>query len=458
MADSLPSIHVANTFERLRVGRFSHLSSAVAACFLALAPASADTGRARLFWTDKDHHEIESSDPNGGDRVTILSIATDARVSDPRGIDVDTVNNTIYWASHELNGAIYTANYDGTNVQTFQSGLPEPADLALDLANNRIYWVEEISTGLGRICRANLDPPGTPEIVIENLVRPYYLAIDPDAGFLYWSDFNSAIIHRATIDGASPTNFITGQDRVRDLEIANGMIYWCDRDLSVIRRRALDGSTGVETLFSGAGDSLDRPHGLCLDPDTNTMYWTDTDTTEVNRGAMDGSGTVTTLASTSLDGPWGIALSKPAPSPYRTWLSGHFSEAEIGNPANEATLWGELADPDLDGLLNLLEFARGTNPLDAARDPESLRQSLVEESGERFLELAFRWRKDDPSLGLAVESSTTLAPGSWRDDQFTEVAARSGDPANPGYEFVTVRSPLIDAGLPVLFVRLRASR
>lgn len=416
------------------------------------APLHADPGGARLYWTDKDDGQLEACDLDGGNRVTLLS-----GLADPRGIAVDAASNKIYWGSHEPwpDGGIYMADCDGSNVEFFLDFLPEVADIALDAENGMLYWVEENEN---RICCTPLDSPNSLDIVIDGLNSPYYLAIDPAGGFLYWSDFDSGVIHRATLDGENPVDLITGQSRVRDIELADGFIYWCDRNSSQIRRREIDGAGSGTILFSGLADSLDRPHGLVLDPDTGTMYWTDTDTLEVNRAAMDGSGSVTTLVSTGLNGAWGIDLTKPIVSPYEMWLTAHFTPAELANPANEALLWGESADPDQDGALNLIEFAQGTSPRSPHHDPDALQVSSVEESGERLLQLVFRFRSDDPTLVLAVESSPALGLAGWQTGQFTEVPPRFPDPAHPGYEFVTMRSGPISEMMPQFFARLRVSR
>ena len=48
----------------------------------------------------------------------------------------------------------------------------------------------------------------------------------------------------------------------------------------------------------------------------------------------------------------------PATLSYDAWRASHFSESELTN----ATLSGDDADPDGDGLLNLFEYASGTDP------------------------------------------------------------------------------------------------
>ncbi|MCX6875264.1 MAG: hypothetical protein NTW21_15870 [Verrucomicrobia bacterium] len=51
----------------------------------------------------------------------------------------------------------------------------------------------------------------------------------------------------------------------------------------------------------------------------------------------------------------------PPPDAYSTWLQQHFPAA-YGNPALEASVWGDHADPDGDGCGNLLEFMMQRDP------------------------------------------------------------------------------------------------
>ena len=51
------------------------------------------------------------------------------------------------------------------------------------------------------------------------------------------------------------------------------------------------------------------------------------------------------------------------------WRALHFTAADLANPAKEATVWGDTADPDGDGFTNLAEYAMGGSPLDAKSRP-----------------------------------------------------------------------------------------
>ena len=116
----------------------------------------------------------------------------------------------------------------------------------------------------------------------------------------------------------------------------------------------------------------------------------------------------------------------------------NFTSEQLADAALEASVWGELADPDEDGRANLLEYAQATNPNDAAADPLAMR-AMVE--GDVF-QVVVRVRKDDPTLSVEVESSSSLMGTAWVVGDFLEGAARVGDAMNPGYEFITYESAL----------------
>jgi hypothetical protein len=92
----------------------------------------------------------------------------------------------------------------------------------------------------------------------------------------------------------------------------------------------------------------------------------------------------------------GIALS--------SWQMEHFDAADLLNPALEGTLWGDLADPDLDGLVNLMEFASGTDPLLASAAPLSWK--AYPESG--LMRLRFTRRAGLPANYGSLEKSADL--------------------------------------------------
>lgn len=141
------------------------------------------------------------------------------------------------------------------------------------------------------------------------------------------------------------------------------------------------------------------------------------------------------------------------------WRIVHFG-AEIENPLLEPLRWGNDADPDLDGLNNLIEFAFGTDPNQPGRPSASnlvpgLPSSSVVTVGEdQFLELTYSRRTLATGLTIVVSSSDDQV--AWQSPAPDLVQIGSRTPIGDGlYEFVRIRLP-ISAGTR-LFARLNVS-
>ena len=52
-----------------------------------------------------------------------------------------------------------------------------------------------------------------------------------------------------------------------------------------------------------------------------------------------------------------------ADDPYYRWAVANFGLTVASDPAQQTTVWGENADPDGDGIRNLLEYTADTDPL-----------------------------------------------------------------------------------------------
>ena len=101
-------------------------------------------------------------------------------------------------------------------------------------------------------------------------------------------------------------------------------------------------------------------------------------------------------------------------SELAAWRNAQFTSAELTDPALEATLWGDQADPDGDGLANLLEYALGLSARNSNASPLQLAHDPAADGGPA-LTLGYTRPKRAADAGLVyrVTWSDTLESGSW---------------------------------------------
>jgi hypothetical protein len=97
-----------------------------------------------------------------------------------------------------------------------------------------------------------------------------------------------------------------------------------------------------------------------------------------------------------------------------TWRALHFSDADLADPAKEATVWGDNADPDGDGLANLIEMATATSPVDSGSRRVPVASWWTDPvSSARYLTLTCRLRQEMTGLTVTARASGDLQ--SWPD-------------------------------------------
>ncbi len=165
------------------------------------------------------------------------------------------------------------------------------AGAAADTAT-RVYWTEwnSYNADESRIARANLDGSGE-ETLFSGFVDGVGvkdLAIDQDAGKLYFANRSVGLIERANLDGSGRETVVTDANAIGlAIDTVGGKLYWADYTYSdpTIRRADLDGANEQELHSCNQGCSLE---GIVLDPANGFIYWAERMTQNIYRGYMDG--------------------------------------------------------------------------------------------------------------------------------------------------------------------------
>jgi DNA-binding beta-propeller fold protein YncE len=259
---------------------------------------------ARIIFLDLGAGRVLSANPDGSDLKTLVSEGRKL----PDGLAVDVVAGHLYWTNmgnpKANDGTLFRSDLDGGNLTTIiaPGGTFTPKQLQIDKPRGKLYWSDR--EGM-RVMRANLDgsdietlvdtSKGDPRPGVDATKWCVGIAIDADAGKLYWSqkggdNAGEGSILRANLDiprGQSPTNRADIEllyDQLPepidlDLDSRSRLLYWTDRGDpprgNTVNRAPLDAPgdkrPAPEIVFSHLMEAI----GLALDPKHDRMFITD---------------------------------------------------------------------------------------------------------------------------------------------------------------------------------------
>ena len=136
-----------------------------------------DVAPGHIYWTNTGNPKandgsIERADLDGSHRTTIVPVGG---TFTPKQLQLDNQHDKIYWSDREGMG-VMRSNLDGSDIETLvETGHGEThrldarnwcVGIALEIENGKLYWTQKgnDNAGQGRIFRANLEIPkgGTP--------------------------------------------------------------------------------------------------------------------------------------------------------------------------------------------------------------------------------------------------------------------------------------------------------
>ena len=119
---------------------------------------------------------------------------------------------------------------------------------------------------------------------------------------------------------------------------------------------------------------------------------------------------------------------------YNAWAQGLVSSSVW-----TSSDWASTSDPDSDGIINTLEYAFGLNPMAASnRDLPSVSRA-TDGSGEEYLEINYKRKKNDPDIQYIVQTSSNLQSNGWVSGPAVVQEVSVVDDETGNYEIVTVR-------------------
>ena len=131
--------------------------------------------------------------------------------------------------------------------------------------------------------------------------------------------------------------------------------------------------------------------------------------------------------------------------PINIWRRANFTPAELANPS----ISGDLADPDHDGLANLMEYALGLPP----KDPTPVNRPYASVASG-YLTLTYTRATSAIDVSLVVEQSNDLVTWQSGANQLQQVSVLQQGPA----QLITVQAVNPVSASATSFLRLRATR
>lgn len=145
-----------------------------------------------------------------------------------------------------------------------------------------------------------------------------------------------------------------------------------------------------------------------------------------------------------------IDVTSNAGEGFESYLSRYFGDE------TDPAIIGPGVDFDMDGMSNLSEYGQNTNPTLPDRELGPT-VSVVEVSGDLFLEISFRRRLDDTSLSFIVQGFDAV--GTLRTDQSSNIVDSTTEGVPEGMERLTVRDSVpITSSTPRRFLELIVTR
>ena len=140
------------------------------------------------------------------------------------------------------------------------------------------------------------------------------------------------------------------------------------------------------------------------------------------------------------------------PTPYQAWKL-----SEFGSNAYVSNIGGDLADPDHDGVPNILEYAFNSNPLQSGPDPLPQVSIVQDSSAKSYLAITYTQLNNDPNLTYTVQVTSDLTQQSdqWHSGvQYTTVVSQQ---INGNTTQVTVRDNTAMTQASKRFIRVNVT-
>ncbi|XP_074601049.1 nidogen-like [Brevipalpus obovatus] len=217
-----------------------------------------DCQKNSIFYTDMITKSLDRSSTNGSQSVELIG-----GLESPEGVAIDWIARNMYWTD-SLERKIYVAKINGSYQRALiKTDLVNPRGLALYPQLGLMFWTDWNRAG-PKIEAAYMDGTGRRTLIQENLKSPNMLAIDYTFQEVCWSDGGLKRVECTDFYGNRRRYVAQTGGHPFGIAIADGYIFWTDWETHKVYRVNRLGGV-IEQLKTPKGAS-GKLHGIVKMP------------------------------------------------------------------------------------------------------------------------------------------------------------------------------------------------
>ncbi|XP_064615040.1 low-density lipoprotein receptor-related protein 4-like [Liolophura sinensis] len=172
----------------------------------------------------------------------------------PYGISYHYARNTLVFSDLNRQSIYFIDTASGFwNVTKFHAGFGWVEHTAMDWVSDNLYWVDGYYEWVAMKSLDSTDVHEYKIIADVNVVSPRGIVVDPNMGYVYWTDISDPPrIVRSELDGSRQV-VLAAQGLINPFDITlkpdNGQIFWVDRSRDTVETVMYDG-TGRNVIFT----------------------------------------------------------------------------------------------------------------------------------------------------------------------------------------------------------------
>jgi PKD repeat protein len=209
------------------------------------------------------------------------------------GLAYDAKTDRIYYSDFKSSNEskIWSMKLDGSDAKVVVDGLSNAYQIAIDAQAGKIYWADDVDDDyIGHIGRANLDGSELEKsLVSKDEVGFKGIALDTENNKMYyydddWNEDGTYDIYVANLDGTNEEVLIPDVwGYALAIDTVHDKIYFNDQTNGLFMAN-LDGTTIVPVA-----EVESYIYGIVIDYKHNKLLWSERNTDAINRANLDGS-------------------------------------------------------------------------------------------------------------------------------------------------------------------------